>query len=150
MAGKYFEELRVGQRFDTGSRTLTEQDVSKFAELSGDFYPLHMDEAYARTTIFKGRVVHGMLGLSAASGLAVQTGIFDRTLLAFQEMGWRFLRPVRIGDSVTVRMEVADKRETHHADRGVIRFAVRVENQRGEAVQEGDWSVVIAKREGLS
>jgi len=146
MPGRYFEEFHIGEQFETASRTVTETDVVNFAGVSGDFHPLHMDEAYARTTPFKGRVAHGLCGLSIASGLAVQTGVFDKSLLAFWKMNWKFNRPVRIGDTLTVKMEVAGKNETHQKDRGIIVFAVLVNNQDKETVQEGQWTVIMSRR----
>lgn len=146
MPGRHYEDFKVGEVFETAGRTVTETDLVNFAGVSGDFYPLHMDETYARTTPFKGRIAHGLLGLSIAAGLAVQTGIFDRTLLAFWNMSWKFLKPVRIGDTLTVKMEVTEKKEMRQREGGVMVFAVRVQNQEGEIVQEGQWTLIISKR----
>jgi len=146
MIGKYFEEFKIGQQFETGSRTVTETDVINFARVSGDFYPLHMDEVYAKTTPFKGRIVHGLCGLSIASGLVIQTGIFEKTLLAFLNMNWKFVKPVRIGDTLTVKLEVVEAKETRQKDRGILVFAVLVNNQDKEAVQEGQWTIIMARR----
>ena len=68
--GRYFEELAVGEVVESPGRTITEADVVFFANLSGDFNPLHTDAEYARTTTFGERIAHGLLGLSVASGLA--------------------------------------------------------------------------------
>ena len=146
MLGKYFEEFKIGQQFETGSRTVTETDVINFAGVSGDFYPLHMDEVYAKTTPFKGRIAHGLCGLSIASGLAIQTGIFEKTLLAFLNMNWKFVKPVRIGDTLTLKLEVVEIKETRQQDRGIIVFAVLVINQDKETVQEGQWTIIIARQ----
>jgi acyl dehydratase len=149
MAGRYFEEFKMSERFDTARRTITEADVVNFAGVSGDFYPLHMDEAYARSTPFGGRIAHGLCGLSIASGLAVQTGIFDKTLLAFLTMNWSFLKPIRIGDTLTVRMKVTEKKNTAVKDRGIITFFVSVMNQKKEVVQEGAWTVMMSRRRAV-
>jgi acyl dehydratase len=146
MPGRYFEEFEIGQQLETGSRTVTETDVINFAGVSGDFYPLHMDEVYAKTTPFKGRIAHGMCALSIASGLTIQTGIFDKTLLAFLNMNWKFVKPVRMGDTLTVSLEVLEKKETRQKDRGIIVFSVLVTNQDKETVQEGQWTIIIARQ----
>lgn len=146
MRGRFFEEFKVGEQFETGSRTVTETDVVNFAGVSGDFYPLHMDEVYAKTTPFKGRIAHGLCGLSIASGLCIQTGIFDKTLLAFLNMNWKFVKPIRIGDTLTVKLEVVEKKETRQNDRGIVVLAVLVMNQDKETVQEGQWTVLLSRR----
>jgi acyl dehydratase len=146
MRGRFFEEFKVGEQFETGSRTVTETDVVNFAGVSGDFYPLHMDEVYAKTTPFKGRIAHGLCGLSIASGLCIQTGIFDKTLLAFLNMNWKFVKPIRIGDTLTVKLEVVEKKETRQNDRGIVVLAVLVMNQDKETVQEGQWTVILSRR----
>jgi len=59
--GRYFEEFQVGETLVSGRRTITEADVTAFAGLSGDFNPLHIDEVFAQSTPFKGRIAHGLL-----------------------------------------------------------------------------------------
>jgi len=146
MRGRFFEEFKVGEQFETGSRTVTETDVVNFAGVSGDFYPLHMDEVYAESTPFKGRIAHGLCGLSIASGLCIQTGVFDKTLLAFLNMTWKFAKPIRMGDTLTVKLEVVEKKETRQKDRGIVVLAVLVTNQDQEIVQEGQWTVILSRR----
>ncbi len=146
MPGRYFEEFKVSEQLETGGRTVTETDVINFAGVSGDFYPLHMDEVYAKTTPFKGRIAHGLCGLSIASGLAIQTGLFDKTLLAFLNMNWKFVKPIRIGDTLTVKLEVVEKKETRQKDRGIVVLAVVVMNQDKETVQEGQWTIIMARQ----
>ncbi len=80
--GKTFNEFKVGDKFTTASRTITEADVVNFAGLSGDFNPLHTDEEFGKSTPFKGRVAHGMLSVAVATGLANQLGIFEGTTIA--------------------------------------------------------------------
>ena len=77
--GKTFDEFNVGDEFFTASRTITESDVVTFAGLSGDFNPIHMDREFADNTPLKGRVAHGMLVESIATGLGNQLGIFEGT-----------------------------------------------------------------------
>lgn len=101
------EDLAVGM---TGSyvHTITDADVRAFADLTGDHNPLHLDEAFARTTRFKGRVAHGMLTASFFStALAIMPG--PGTVYLSQSLFFR--APVRIGDTVEARVTVAEIRE---------------------------------------
>jgi 3-hydroxybutyryl-CoA dehydratase len=98
------EDLAVGM-FATYRHTLTEADVHAFADLTGDHNPLHLDEAFARTTRFKGRVVHGMLTASFFStAIAILPG--PGTVYLSQSIAFR--APVRIGDTVEARVTVAE------------------------------------------
>ena len=107
--GLYFEEFTVGQTLDTAKRTITENDIMTFAELSGDDNRIHTDPEFSKTTQFGRQIAHGMLGLSIASGLAWKTGILDGTVIAFREVNeWKFVKPVFIGDSIYVELEVKE------------------------------------------
>ena len=98
------EELSVGMS-STYTRTITETDVHDFAELTGDHNPLHLDEAFARTTRFKGRVVHGMLTASFFStALATMPG--PGTVYLSQTLSFR--APVHIGDTVVARVTISE------------------------------------------
>ena len=142
----HFEDFEVGTETVTDSRTVTEADVVAFAGLSGDYNPLHVDAEFARSTPFGERIAHGLLGLAIASGLVSRTGAIEGTTLAFVGMEWRFTAPVLLGDTITVRSRVADKRETSKPDRGIVRFDVEVVNQRGEVVQEGTQTLLMKRR----
>ena len=143
----YYEHLKIGMRFPTPRRTITETDLVNFAGVSGDYNRLHTDEEFARTTIFGRRVAHGTLVLSISQGLRQRTGVFEGTLMALLEIrSWRFLKPVFIGDTVGVETEVADLRETSQPDRGVVVQRVRIFNQRDEIVQEGELVSLIRRR----
>ncbi len=80
--GMYFEEFSVGKKIVTGERTVTSDDIMKFANLTGDNNRIHTDAEFSKTTPFGQRIAHGLLGLSLASGLAWQTGILDGTVIA--------------------------------------------------------------------
>src|SRR5512134_1781691 len=101
--GMYFEEFQVGQVIYSAGRTITESDIVAFAGLSGDFNQMHVDAEYSARTPFGQRVAHGLLVLSIASGLAVQTGVMEGTVIAFREVNdWKFIKPVFIGDTIHV------------------------------------------------
>lgn len=143
----YFEDFEVGQRFVTAGRTVTEADVVNFAGVSGDYNPIHTDAEFAKSTPFGQRIAHGLLVLSMLTGLRQRTGATDGTLIAWLEIrNYRFLKPVLIGDTVHGETEIVEKRETSKPDRGIVVQRVRVLNQRGEVVQEGEFVTMIRRR----
>lgn len=145
--GMYFEEFQVGQRIITAGRTITEADIVHFAGLSGDFNQIHTDAAYSQNSPFGQRVAHGLLVLSIASGLAVQTGVMEGTVLAFREINeWKFSRPVFIGDTIHAELEVKETRELRRIGGGAVVIEVEVKNQHGEVVNKGLWTALIALR----
>lgn len=138
MTAMYFEDFEVGATFITGGRTVTESDVMTFAGLSGDLNPLHVDREFAKQAGFATPVAHGLLVLSIASGLGIQTGIFTGTNLALLGLeDWRFVAPVRFGDTIRMQSTVLETRRSNKPDRGVVRIGQDVTNQRGETVQKG-------------
>ena len=96
--GKTFADLAVGMTVSI-ENTVSEQDVIDFARISGDYNPLHMDEEYAKTTQFKGRIAHGALSASYIS--AILGNDLPGPGAVFMELNLKFVRPVRIGDMVT-------------------------------------------------
>jgi acyl dehydratase len=140
----FFEEFVVGQKILTAGRTVTETDIVSFAGLSGDFNQIHTDAEYSQGTPFGQRVAHGLAVLSIASGLAVQTGIMEGTILAFREINeWKFSLPVVIGDTMHVELEVLETRALARLGGGAIVLALDVKNQKGESVQKGKWTALM-------
>jgi acyl dehydratase len=145
VTGRFFESFEIGERFTSGERTVTEEDIVHFSDLSGDRHSLHLDEAYAKTTRFGGRIAHGLLGLSIASGLWVQLGILENNLIAFLGLEWKFVAPVYIGDRVRVVVSLMEKKEARREDQGILLFAATLFNQKDEPAQEGTWTVLVRK-----
>jgi acyl dehydratase len=143
--GLNFEQFQIGDRFASQGRTVTEADVVAFAGLSGDFNPLHTDASFAQATPFGERIAHGMLVAAMASGMANWTGVFEGTTLALMEQSLRYKGVVRFGDTVHLELQVADKKETSKPDRGVVTFEARVINQKGEAVIDGQWTLLMRR-----
>lgn len=140
----YYEDFQVGQKFVTNARTVTEADVVNFAALSWDHNRLHTDAEYAATTQYGKRIAHGILGLSMHSGLAYQ--LTEESILAFLELTWQFKLPIFIGDTIHVEQVVKEMRETSREDRGVLTFEKELINQRGEVVQTGTTTILLARR----
>ncbi len=121
----------VGQKA-TFSKTISEQDVNTFAEISGDHNPLHLDAEYAKTTRFGARIAHGALTaglISAAIGndLPGVGSIYMSQLT-------RFVKPVYFDDTITATVEISAIR----TDKGIVTLRTDCKNQRGEIVAEGE------------
>jgi acyl dehydratase len=143
----YFEDVEVGFRFETPSRTVTEADLVAFAGVSGDFNPLHTDAVFAAETIYGERIAHGALVISLATGLRQRSGIFDGTLMGLLEIrSWRFLAPVVIGDTIHVVNEVTELRETSKPDRGLMVQRVEVIKRDGTVAAEGELVMLLRRR----
>lgn len=144
--GMYLDDFVIGQHWVTPRRTITDAEVTTFAGISGDFNPLHIDEEYAKGTQFGGRIFHGPGVFAIATGLESTLGIKVETAIAFLGMHWNMVGPVLIGDTIHVEQTVAEVRPSKSKlDRGVVTFDVKVVNQRGETVQEGQWLVMFKR-----
>jgi len=142
--GLYFDDIEVGLKVTSAGRTIGEADIMLFAGLSGDWNPMHVDAEYSRAGIFGERVAHGLLGLSIASGLAMQLGFLDRTVDAFTSLDWKFRGPIKIGDTIHMTAEVTKKKAMPGGQGGgFVSFNVVVKNQRDETAQRGKWMIVV-------
>jgi len=142
---RYYEDIEVGEAYESPGRTVTETDVVLFAGLSGDYNVLHTDAEFMKTSIFGERIAHGLLGL------AVQSGLFSRATQAYASIGlvgmrWKFKAPIKIGDTVRLRARVSAKHDDGKPDRGQITVQRTIVNQRDEVVQEGETDVLVEKR----
>jgi acyl dehydratase len=144
--GRYFEEFEVGDEVISHGRTVTEADIVAFAALTGDYNPLHCDAEYAKGTVFEERIAHGLLGLSIASGLLDRLGFVTGTVEAFTGLEWKFRGPIKIGDTIHAQAKVARKKEMRRLGGGFVVFDVAVINQKDEAVQKGQWTVLIRSK----
>jgi len=143
---QYFEEIRVGDEYLSPGRTVTEADIVAFAGLSGDYNVLHTDAEFMKASIFGERIAHGLLGLAIQSGLGTRAMPRPFATIAFLGLRWRFKGPIKIGDTIKVRVRVTDKRETSKPDRGIVVLERAVLNQRGEVVQEGETDIMVERR----
>ena len=139
MAGRFFEDLSVGDSAEI-TRTVSDAVIAAFAEVSTDSNPVHLDEAYAQGTLFKGRIAHGMLAgayISAVIGMQLPG---PGTIYLSQSL--RFRRPVRPGDEVTARVTV----EALDPKRGEVTLSTVCEVG-GKRVVEGEAVVLAPRRE---
>ena len=129
-------DLRIGDSFSV-DRIVTDELVRKFAELSGDFNPLHLDDDYAKTTRFGKRIAHGML--SGAFISAVLGYEFKERKVVYLSQTLRFTAPVFIDDTVTATATVSHIRE----DKPVVTLATVCSNQNGEILVKGEAVVMV-------
>jgi acyl dehydratase len=144
----WFDDLVVGRSWRSPSRTVTEADVGNFAGLTGDRFPLHTSEEYAKRTQFGTRIAHGLLGLAFAHGLMwARTGELDDSVIAFLGIReWEFIGPIHFGDTIRVEYAVvAQRSSTTKPDRGVVEFEVRLLNQHDAVVQRGLKTLLVAR-----
>ena len=146
-AGLFFEDFETGQTGVTATRTVTEHDIVAFAGLSGDFNLIHVDAEFAKTTPFGQRIAHGLLGLAIASGLAVQTGVLGANVMAFREVGeWKFIKPIMIGDTVHVNMEIVETKALPRLGGGLVTMSAALNNQSNETTMKGLWTILVRSR----
>ena len=142
---RWFEDLRVGERFYIPSRTVTEADFAAFRTISGDNHPIHYDLEYCRERGHPGLLAHGLQVLCfTAAGAGTFAHVIGDSLVAFIEQSSKFLKPVYPGDTLYPSLAVvalAPQRTT-----GVVTVAVTVHNQKNELVLAGEQKYLLKKR----
>src|SRR5437762_9039549 len=134
-AHHYFDDVEVGQDWESAGRTLTQADIVNFAGISGDFNPIHVDHEFAKTTPFGQPIAHGLLVFSIASGLGINSPAM-RTLAFLRIRDWQFKAPVFIGDTIRVQTRLLEKEVRGRGRRGVITWQRQLVNQADNIVQE--------------
>jgi 3-hydroxybutyryl-CoA dehydratase len=142
---KSFDDLVVGEEWESPRRTVTQTEVVMFAGLSGDFNPLHVDHSAASHSIFGQPVAHGLLGLAIATGLISQAPPVD-TLAFLAILDWKFLHPIVFGDTIHVLSKVESLRAQAKGRRGIVTWHRRILNQDGHLVQQGRTQTLVRAR----
>lgn len=135
-----WNEIEIGESASI-TKTITEADVVNYAGIIGDFNPIHVDEEFAKDTVFGKRLAHGMLTASFISTLMGRCMPGTNGLYLSQEV--KFLKPVLIGDTITAYAEVIEKVEEKR--RLIIKTTVK--NQRGELVIDGKAVTMVRKED---
>jgi 3-hydroxybutyryl-CoA dehydratase len=133
-----YTDIKMGQSAEM-IHTVTEEDIKTFGDLSGDYNPLHFNDEWAKTTMFRGRIAHGILTaayVSAAIGMHLPG---PGTIYMSQSM--RFLGPVRIGDTITARVEVISLND----EKQRVTLKTTCTNQDGKVVLDGEALVTLMK-----
>jgi 3-hydroxybutyryl-CoA dehydratase len=142
---KFYDDVEVGQEWESPGRTVTEADIVAFAGVSGDFNPIHVDHEFAKTTLFRRPVAHGLLVLSISSGLGLHSPAM-RTLAFLGIREWKFVGPVFTGDTVRVRSKLLDREVRARGRRAVLTWQRQIVNQEGKVVQEGITQTLVQGR----
>lgn len=135
-----YSDIKLGQVAKV-VQTITEDDIQTFGDLSGDYNPLHFNDEWAKTTIFGGRIAHGLL---TASFISTTIGMHlpgPGTIYMSQSM--RFLGPVRIGDTITAQVEVIKLND----EKERVTLKTICTNQDGKVVLDGEALVTLMKLE---
>jgi 3-hydroxybutyryl-CoA dehydratase len=138
--GMTIEQLFIGQEASL-SKTISEHDIYAYAGITGDFNPAHINESYAKETVFQTRIAHGMLSAGLISAVLGTKLPGPGTVYLGQNL--QFKRPVKIGDTVTALVTV-----TELVDKGkffMINLQTNCYNQEGEIVIEGTATVIPPK-----
>jgi len=138
--GRTYDQVQVGERASL-TKTVSEADIYMFAGITGDLNPLHVNEEYAKTTMFKGRVAHGILTAGLIS--AVLGTKLPGPGAVYLSQTLRFTAPVRIGDTITASVEVIEKIE----EKSRIRLRTICTNQEGKVVVEGEATTMLKRSE---
>ncbi|MDX6304902.1 MAG: 3-hydroxybutyryl-CoA dehydratase [Blastocatellia bacterium] len=120
------------------SKTITDDDIHKFADVSGDHNPLHLDDEFARTTRFGRRIAHGMLSASLISSVIANQLPGQGSIYLGQTL--QFVAPVFPGDTVTAQVTVVSIR----ADKPIVKLETICTNQRDEVVIKGAATVLVS------
>ena len=141
MFSKTINEIVIGD-YAEATKMFTEAEVNMFAEISGDHNPAHVDEAYAQTTIFKTRIVHGMLTSGLISSVLGTKLPGTGTIYMSQDL--KFLAPVYFGDQITARVEVVEIIEGKR-----VKLRTTCTNQDGKLVIDGVACVMPPKKKSV-
>lgn len=139
-----FENLRIGDSWTSSSREMTSGEIREFADLTGDFTRIHLDEAYAADSPFGAPIAHGLLGLSVLAGLSsVAPTVHTTALLSIQS--WQFRKPIFVGDEIHAVTQVTSLQERGRRH-GEVEWYRKLVNQRGEIVQDGIFTTLVERQ----
>lgn len=138
MIGKTIDQIKVGDSAEF-AKTISESDIYLYAGITGDFNPAHINESYAQKTFFKTRIAHGMLTAGFISAILANQLPGPGTIYMKQEL--KFLAPVRMGDTITARVEVLEI----IAEKNRVRLKTFCTNQEGTQVLDGEALVSAPK-----
>jgi len=148
LPGLYYDEFFLGQKFDHAiRRTVTEADNVFFTAITHNPAALHLDEEYAKTTEFGARIVNSLFTLGLMIGISVHETTLGTTVANLGMDEVRFPKPVFHGDTLRVESEVLETRESKsRPNQGIVVFAHRAINQRGEIVAQCKRSALMLKK----
>ena len=144
---KYWDDWEVGDKVITQGLTITESHIVNWASLSGDWFPLHMDEEFANNSPIGTRIAHGPMIFSLTTGLSLRSELGRSVAIAFLGLDrMRIITPVKPGDTIHCEVEVKEMKECRQKDRGIQSLLYHVKNQKGELVMEFELTVMLRRR----
>jgi acyl dehydratase len=142
---QYFEEYQIGSQRSSFGRTITEADIVLHAGQTGDFFPHHMDAEWCKTQDFGQRMAHGTLIFSVAIGLTA--GDINPHAMSYGYDRLRFIKPVCIGDTISVRATIKEQRDhPKRADHGIVAEQIEVFNQHQQIVLVCEHLYLVKRR----
>lgn len=143
---RYFDELSIGELFVSQGRTITETDIVMWSSITSDWTPIHVDEEFAKSTVFGTRIPPGLMSQAISHGLLSRLdGPQCIASIAFLKLTVHYLGVVRVGDTLRAELRIQDKRLAKK-NRGVVVYDCRTINQRDEAVQRSEWEILVSCR----
>ena len=145
----YFEDLEMGQTFESAARTITESDFVFHSMFTGDWTELHTNAEYSEDGPFGARIAHGPMTFIVATGLFQRTGIVERTVVAFLGMNYMDIpNPLYIDDTISGEYEVTELRELDsREDAGYVEIDTTMTTDDGRSVFEGDMKFLFKRRD---
>jgi acyl dehydratase len=143
----WYEDFIPGTVLKSAAREITLSDIDRYADLTGERHPVHMDEAFARAAGFRGRIAHGLFGLALIEGLKAELGCFEHSVIA--SLGWdkvRFQAPLEPGDLVHLELTLVEKRPSSKPGRGVAVERGALVKADGAQVTSGDHTIILLSR----
>lgn len=143
----WYEDFTPGTVLTSPVRVITFDDIDRWAALTGERHPVHMDDDFARAAGFRGRIAHGLFGLALIEGLKAELGCFEQSVTA--SLSWdnvRFHAPLYPGDQVHLRLELVEKRPTSKPGRGLATERGVLVRADGTEVTSGDHVIFLRYR----
>jgi acyl dehydratase len=143
---RYLDDFKLGEVFASRPQTLSEKHFAAFAQMTGDSHPIHYDREYARSKGWEAPLAHGLLllGICAIGAAPISDELID-AMIAMLGNDVRYRRPAIMGDTVTPEFTVIAV-EPKDDERGILRLAIALYNQRREIVLEGTHIVMLKRR----
>lgn len=141
----YYDDLSIGNYFQTGRIVVTEAHIVNFAGISGDFFDVHMDDEFAHAEGFPARVAHGLLGLCLIDGLKNRAEVHLQAVASLGWNSWSFNEPIIAGDSIGATISIASLRPTSKGNRGIVELEFKVKNQHDSLVQSGSNALLMRR-----
>lgn len=143
----WLEDFIPGTVLTSPSRLVTTDDIDAWASLTGERHPVHMDDAFARTAGFRGRVAHGLFSLALIEGLKAGLGVFERSVIA--SLGWnnvKFSAPLYPGERVHLQLTLVSKRQSSKPGKGIAEERGVLLKEDGTEVASGDHVIILLSR----